>query len=237
MFQNSRAADVAVRYLVLFTGLAIMSLGIAFSIRSDLGTTPISSVPYVLSVITPLTVGTLMILVNLVFVLAQILILRRRFPPVQLLQIPVVVVFGLFNDAALWMVRDVGYASYWQQWLLVTLGIVLVGIGVAVQVKARATPLAGEGLILTISNELIRRFGAKKPLLFSSMKIQFDVTLVLIAVILALIFTGGLAGVREGTVAAALLVGVVVRWTTRILEPAKTVENATVHVVDSSTVH
>lgn len=237
MFKNSRAVDVAVRYLILFLGLAVMSLGIAFSIRSDLGTTPISSVPYVLSIITSLSVGTLMILLNLAFVLAQILILRRRFPPVQLLQIPVVVVFGLLNDAALWVVPDFDHSAYWQQWVLVAVGIVLVGIGVALQVKARATPLAGEGLILTISNELIRRFGAKKPLLFSSMKIQFDTTLVLIALVLALVFTGGLAGVREGTVAAALLVGVVVNWTTRLLEPATTVETASARVVDSSAAH
>lgn len=234
MFHKSRVAEVVMRYLVLFFGLSLMSLGIAFSIRSDLGTTPISSVPYVLSVITPLSVGTLMILMNLVFVLAQILILRRRFPPIQLLQIPVVFVFGILNDVGLWVLRDVDYSTYWQQWLLVAVGIVLVGIGVAFQVKARATPLAGEGLILTISNELIRRFGAKKPLLFSSMKIQFDTTLVLVAVALALIFTHGLADVREGTVAAALLVGVIVRWTTRLLEPAKSVEKASVRIADSS---
>lgn len=94
----STLADVAVRYLLLFLGLAVMSLGIAFAIRSDLGTTPISSVPYVLSIITPLTMGTLMIAMNLVFLLGQILLLRRRFPLIQLLQIPVLFIFGLFND-------------------------------------------------------------------------------------------------------------------------------------------
>ena len=143
-------------------GLSLMSLGIAFSIRSALGTTPISSLPDVLSLLTPLTVGTLMILLNLVFVGLQIAILRRRFPPLQLLQIPVVIAFGVLNDAALWLLRDVSATTYWQQWLLAVCGIVIVGIGVAFQVKAKATPLAGEGLILTLSTELVARFGPRR---------------------------------------------------------------------------
>lgn len=224
------------RYVVLGLGLSLMSIGIAFSIRSDLGTTPISSLPYVVSELTPLSVGTLMILMNLVFVALQILVLRRRFKPVQLLQVPVVVVFGLLNDAALWLLRDVTYSTYWQQWLLVAIGIVVVGVGVAFQVKAQAVPLAGEGLILALSDTLIRRFGVKRPLLFGAMKVQFDTTLVFVSVAIALIFTHGLAGVREGTVAAAIGVGFVVQLTIRLLEPVSSVEKANARLVATSEV-
>lgn len=175
-----------------------------------------------------------MILMNLVFVALQILVLRRRFKPVQLLQIPVVVVFGLLNDAALWLLRDITYSTYWQQWLLVAIGIVVVGVGVAFQVKAQAVPLAGEGLILALSDTLIRRFGVKRPLLFGAMKVQFDTTLVLVSVAIALIFTHGLAGVREGTVAAAIGVGFVVQLTIRLLEPVSSVEKANARLVATS---
>lgn len=223
--------DISLRYVMLLFGLSLMSLGIAFSIRSDLGTTPISSLPFVLSVLTPLSVGTLMIIMNLVFVGLQALILRRRFKPVQLLQIPVVVVFGLLNDAALWVVCGVTHSAYWQQWILVAIGIVLVGIGVAFQVKAQTTALAGEGLILALSDALIRGFGAKRPFLFSSVKIQFDSTLVLVSVVIGLVFAGGLAGVREGTVAAALCVGFVAHFVIRLLEPVSTVEKASIKLV------
>lgn len=236
MFSRNRVTDVALRYAVLLVGLSLMSLGIAFSIRSTLGATPISSLPYVLSILTPLSVGTLMILLNLTFVAAQILILRRRFAPVQLLQIPVVIVFGVLNDAALWLLRDLTYSTYWQQWVLAAIGIVVVGIGVAVQITAKATPLAGEGLILTLSTELARRFGPKGPFLFGSMKIQFDATLVLISAALGLIFTSSLAGVREGTVAAAVCVGFVVQLTLRLLEPVRSVEKAIVEVQEAEEV-
>lgn len=127
---------------MLLLGLSLMSLGIAFSILGALGTTPISSLPYVLSLLTPLSVGALMILLNLVFVGLQIAILRRRFPPLQLLQIPVVIAFGVLNDAALWLLRDVTASTYWQQWLLAVCGIVIVGIGVAFQVAINASDAA-----------------------------------------------------------------------------------------------
>ena len=71
-----------------------------------------------LSLLTPPSVGALMILLNLVFVGLQIAILRRRFPPLQLLLIPVVIALGVLNDAALWLLRDVTASNYWQQWLL-----------------------------------------------------------------------------------------------------------------------
>ena len=234
MFSRNRVIDGMLRGLMLLFGLSLMSLGIAFSIRSALGTTPISSLPYALSLLTPLSVGLLMILLNLVFVLAQIAILRRRFPPLQLLQIPVVVVFGLLNDAGLWVLRGVTFSAYWQQWLLAAIGIVIVGIGVAFQVKAKAIPLAGEALILTLSTELTHRFGPKRPLLFGAMKIQFDTTLVLISAAIGLIAAGSLLGVREGTLAAALCVGLVVQLTLRVLEPVHSVEKAVALAEDAA---
>lgn len=136
------------------------------------------------------------------------------------------IVFGLLNDAALWLLRDVTHTAYWQQWLLAAVGIIIVGVGVAFPIRAKATPLAGEGLILTLSTELSRRFGPKRPLMLGSMKIQFDTVLVLISAAIALIFTHSLAGVREGTIAAAVCVGFVVQLTLRLLEPVRSVEKA-----------
>jgi uncharacterized membrane protein YczE len=224
LFCRNRVLDVVLRWALLVVGLSLMSIGIAFSIRSELGTTPISSLPFVLSILTPLSVGTLMILMNLVFVGLQIVILRRRFRPVQLLQIPVVVLFGLLNDAGLWLLRDVTHSAYWQQWLLV----------VGFQVKAQTIPLAGEGLILAISDTLMRRFGVRRHLVFSSVKVQFDTTLVLVSAVIGVLATHALVGVREGTVAAALCVGFVAQLTIRALDLVRPVEEASIHLVDSS---
>ena len=92
------------RYLVLCVGLWIMSLGVACSIKGALGTSPISSLPYAMSGFLPLTVGTCTIIMHVGFILLQILILRRQYDPMQLIQLPVALLFGYLTDFALWAV-------------------------------------------------------------------------------------------------------------------------------------
>lgn len=109
---------IAKRYLLLFAGLSIMAFGVAFSIKASLGTSPISSVPYVVSLFAPLTVGTATIVMHCVFILLQILILRRNYHPIQLMQLPVAVFFGYLTDFGVWAVRGIHCSTYWQQWIV-----------------------------------------------------------------------------------------------------------------------
>ena len=74
--------NLPVRMLMLLTGIFVIAFGVALSIRSNLGTTPISSVPYVYNIVFPaVTVGTFTILLNLLFVVLQIVLLRKNFKP------------------------------------------------------------------------------------------------------------------------------------------------------------
>lgn len=195
----TRGTNYIKRYIVLLIGLAIMAFGVAFSIKADLGTSPISSVPYVVSLFSPLTVGTATITMHCVFILLQILILRRRYQLIQLMQLPVAFFFGYLTDFGVWSVQGITCSTYWQRWIVCLIGVLLVAIGVSLEVKANVVVLAGEGVVLAICKVL--------PVKFGTMKVAFDVTLVVVACILSCVFTGRLQGVREGTVAAALLVG------------------------------
>ena len=201
---------IAKRYLLLFAGLSIMAFGVAFSIKASLGTSPISSVPYVVSLFAPLTVGTATIVMHCVFILLQILILRRNYHPIQLMQLPVAVFFGYLTDFGVWAVRGIHCSTYWQQWIVCLIGILLVAAGVSLEVKAGVVVLAGEGVVLAICKVLPK-------IKFGYMKVGFDVTLVVIACILSFTFTGHLQGVREGTVAAALLVGLIAKQIGKLL--------------------
>lgn len=187
------------RYLFLCIGLLIMSIGVAFSIKADLGTSPISSLPYVVSLITPITVGTATIIMHCVFILLQIVILRDRYQLIQLMQLPVAILFGFMTDFAVWLIRGVTYGSYFMQLILCVIGIVLVAVGVSMEVTANVVTLAGEGLVLAICKVTSIKFG--------NMKVCFDVILVIIAVVVSYWAKGRPLGVREGTVMAALLVG------------------------------
>lgn len=201
---------IAKRYLLLFAGLSIMAFGVAFSIKASLGTSPISSIPYVVSLFAPLTVGTATIVMHCVFILLQILILRRNYHPIQLMQLPVAVFFGYLTDFGVWAVRGIHCSTYWQQWIVCLIGILLVAAGVSLEVKAGVVVLAGEGVVLAICKVLPK-------IKFGYMKVGFDVTLVVIACVLSLGFTGRLQGVREGTVAAALLVGLIAKQLGKLL--------------------
>lgn len=198
------------RYLLLLVGLSIMAFGVAFSIKASLGTSPISSVPYVVSLFTPLTVGTATITMHCVFILLQILILRKDYHPIQLMQLPVAFFFGYLTDFGVWAVQGITCNTYWQQWIVCIIGILLVAVGVSFEVKAGVVVLAGEGVVLAICKVLPK-------VKFGYMKVGFDVTLVVIACILSIVFTGRLQGVREGTVAAALLVGLIAKQLGKLL--------------------
>ncbi|NCB84908.1 MAG: cytidylate kinase family protein, partial [Bacteroidia bacterium] len=91
--------NLTIRIVVLLAGIFVIAFGVALSIRSDLGTTPVSSVPYVFNLIFPtISVGEFTVLLNLLFVVLQLILLRKNFKPYLLLQIPVVILFGWFID-------------------------------------------------------------------------------------------------------------------------------------------
>jgi uncharacterized membrane protein YczE len=187
------------KIIVSLLGFTIMAFGVAFSIKAALGTSPISSVPYVTGEISGLSVGTTTIIMHCVFILLQIILLRRNYQLFQLSQLAVALIFGMMTDFALFCIRSVTVDNYLGQWGLCIIGIILVGIGVSLEVEADFTVVAGEGLVLAITKVLHTKFG--------NTKITFDVTLVLIAAVLSFLFLGKITGVREGTLAAALFVG------------------------------
>ena len=204
-------AVLAKRYIFLCFGLALMALGIGFSVKAKLGTSPISSLPYVVSLFSPFTIGQATIAMHCVFIAMQIALLRRRFDPVQLAQLPIGIMFGYMIDAGLWALGWVDCSAYWQLWLLVIAGIVLVGTGVACAVASGAVPLAGEGVVVAVCRVL--------HVSFPRTKIFFDASLVASALLLSFAVAGKIEGVREGTLAAALCVGLTVKAANKFVVP------------------
>ena len=197
------------RIAFLCFGLMIMAFGVAFSIKGALGTSPISSVPYVTAKISGLSVGTTTIIMNFVFVLIQIAILRSQYDWLQLLQFPAAIVFGTMIDVAGYVLQAIAFSNYVQQWLLCIAGIFLIALGISLEVTANLVTTAGEGIVLAICRVV--------PVKFSNMKIIFDVTLVCISIVLSFVFLGHLDGVREGTVAVAIFVGLITKQTNRLM--------------------
>lgn len=203
MHTNWTRKDWIRHCLILLAGLFVMAFGVAFSIEADLGTSPISSVPYTVSLFSSLTVGTATIIMHCVFIALQILILRKKYQPFQLLQLPVAFIFGYLTDFAIWVLRFIHCETYWERWIVCIIGIVVIAAGVSLEVISNVVTLAGEGLSLAVCQVA--------PIRFGNMKIIFDISLVIVACILGLVFTHQIQGVREGTVAAAIFVGLLTK--------------------------
>lgn len=199
--KRPRRAQI-VRFLYFCTGVVIMGLGIALTTRSGLGTSPISAPMWVLAIRGPWSFGQWTFAINTLFVILQFVLLRRNFPLIALLQIPAAIVFGMAIDAWMWVIQALNPTVYPLQMLQLLAGATILGIGVAVQVAPKSMYLAGEGMVMALSQVT--------GVHFHRMKIIFDCTLVALAIAMSFIFVGELVGVREGTVIAAVLVGVVV---------------------------
>lgn len=196
-----------------------MACGIALSIIAELGTSPIPSFPYVLSLISSFAVGTGTIAINTGFMVLQMLLLRKHYDPRQLVQLPAAIVMGLLCDVFLYLLRGLSYSSYFGQWVYCALGIVLVAFSVSVVVTSRVIVMAGDGLAIAISTTLNRAYGPKKWHAFGNCKIAVDTSLVVIASVLSFAVLGRVEGVREGTHAAVLLVGFIAKYFVRWMEP------------------
>lgn len=187
------------RYGLFLIGLFINALGVSLITKASLGTSPISSIPYVLSLHISLTLGEFTILFSVLLILLQLLILRGNFHLENILQIPVSVAFGYFIDLTMGLLTWIDPQSYTVKLAILLVGCVVLGFGVHLEVVADVVMLPGEAFVRAIVQTWHVNFGTTKMV--------FDTSMTVIAGGLSFLFFGGLNGVREGTILAALLVG------------------------------
>ncbi|HVP96475.1 YczE/YyaS/YitT family protein [Methanoregula sp.] len=193
------SAGIAKRCLVLLCGLFLMGLGISLVTRSTLGTSPISSVPYVLSLAFPVTFGEFTFAITLLFFIAEVAIIGKTFPRLQYFQIIVALCLGTFVDLGMFLSAGVHPGVYPEQIAVVLLGSAVLALGIFLQISANVILNPGEGLVRAIAEKTHRRFGI--------VKVMFDTTLVTSAALISFAAFGTVEGLREGTIISAILVG------------------------------
>ena len=191
------------RYLIFLVGLFVNSLGVSLITKANLGTSPISSIPYVLSLNFPFTLGNFTIFFSIFLIVLQLIILRKNFKLEHILQIPVSIIFGYFIDLTMILFSWVNPEAYIMKIVYLLIGCLILGVGVYMEVLADVVMLPGESFVRAIVLTWKTNFGTTK--------ICFDVSMAVIAAVLSFVFAGRLDGVREGTVIAALLVGFIAR--------------------------
>ena len=196
---KTKSAKLAARLGIYCLGLLVLAFGIALSVNSNLGVSPVSSLPYVVSQILNISLGTCTTIVYTVYILLQMLLSGKKFQPALLLQLVFSTIFGYFVDGAKYILGDFCLPTYFGQLAMLAASIVLIGFSLVLYIDVKIAPMPAEGLVGSIADKL------GKP--FSSMKTLFDCTSVLVGVVLSFVFLGKLVGIREGTVITAILAG------------------------------
>ena len=207
-------SEIVKRYILFVMSLFFAALGVAFTKHGELGVSPTSSVANVMSYRFPsLSLGTWLIIWNCVLIVGQVLILRKKFQLIQLLQIPLSFLFGWFTDLGMWSVSFLPANTYPIRLAMVVIGVLILGFGVSLSVIANVIMNSGEAFVKAVADMLGKEFG--------NVKIAFDVFCVIISLVLSLIFFDfTIVGTREGTIISALLTGVVVKFFTgKLKEP------------------
>ena len=193
------------KYLLFIIGLYFLATGIVLILRSTLGTTPISSINYVLS----LNTSTWTFLINLLLIAGQFWFVRdclnRRDTIEILLQIPFSFLFGLFIDLNMNLTAAIQPTHYITAIILLLAGCLVQAIGVVLEIKPRVAMMSAEGFVSYAARRYNKDFG----------KLRFDISLVTLAFLLSLLLAHKVEGIREGTVIAACITGYIVSFLSR----------------------
>lgn len=191
------------RYIIYLISLFVISLGASISIKANLGTSPLICIPYVSSLIGNVSVGTTCFIFNIFLIAVQIILLGADFEKRQYLQIVIGSIFSVFIDFTLILIYFINPLDYISQFIWLLVSCFVMAFGVLLEIKTEVVYLPGDGFIVAISQYLKKEFGKIKP--------YCDVSFVVVAAALSLIFLGYLTGVREGTVISAVIIGPIVR--------------------------
>lgn len=198
------------RYIIFIIGLFVNSFGVSFITKASLGTSPISSIPYALSLGFKPTLGMFTFYMSIILIMIQILLLRKDFTKQYLLQIPVSIIFSWFIDLTFELLSSMNPDTYWMSFVSLIVGCAILGVGVYMEMVADVVMLPGESFVKAVSVTFHKDFGKTKVI--------FDTSLTVIASVIGFVLFHKLAGVREGTIIAALIVGMIARFLKRKLE-------------------
>ena len=191
------------RYIFLLVGLFVNGLGVSFITKAGLCTSPITSIPYTLSLGFTPTVGMFTLVFNIFLVILQVILLRRNFQLQNLLQLPIIALFSFFIDLTMSLLGFMQPETYAMKVVSLIVGCLILGFGVFMEMVANVAMLPGEATVRAVSDVFSTDFGKTK--------IAFDSSMTIIAAILSFIMFKHLDGVREGTIVAAILVGFIAR--------------------------
>jgi len=197
--------NIVLRYLIFLVGLFVASLGVAFSAKAGLGTSPVSAIPYSVSLVSSLlTFGGWLNVLSVLQITVQVILLGKKCKPVEIvIQTVLAFVYGYLTNFSCSLISGLKVSGYGMQFLYMMIGCFILAFGIWIQLKGGVAMLPGEAM-----NRAISEVTGKK---YENIKVFFDIAYIAVAAIICLAFLGRLEGVREGSIIAAVLVGNIIK--------------------------
>lgn len=209
---TDRSRSIIIRYALFLIGLFVASVGVAFSTKAGLGTSPVSAIPYSVSLInTSLSFGGWLNLLSISQITIQVIILRNNCKYIEvIIQVVLAFLYGYMTNFSCYLINRIEVGSYLVQFLFMILSCFVLAFGIWIQLMANVAMLPGEAM-----NRAISQVTGQK---YENIKILFDILYILVSAVICLIWIGELQGVREGSVIAAILVGTIIKWYNLLFE-------------------
>ena len=200
------------RYALFLAGLFVASMGVAFSDKAGLGTSPVASIAYSVSLVSPLmSLGGWLNLLSVIQIAAQVIIMKGKCNYIEIaIQTVLAFAYGYLTDFSCWLIRNIAVTGYPMQFVFMLLGCAILAFGLWIQFKVGVAMLPAEAM-----NRAISRVTGKR---YENIKIAFDVLYITVAAVISLVFLGELKGVREGSIIAAVAVGSMIKVFNRLFD-------------------
>ena len=190
-------------------------MGVAFSTKAGLGPSPVASLPYSVSLVSSLlSFGGWLNVLSVIQIAVQVILLRKKCKPLEIvIQTILAFVYGYLTNLSCWLIRDIPVNGYPEQLLYMAVGCIVLAFGIWMQLKGGVAMLPGEAMNRAVSEVTGKRY--------ENIKILFDIIYIALSAVICLVFLGKLKGVREGSIIAAVAVGLLIKLYNLIFDKLK----------------
>lgn len=215
-------------YTLFIIGLFIASMGVALATKAGLGTSPVASLPYSVSLVNhTLTFGWWLNILSVIQIAVQVILLRSKCKPLDIaIQTVLAFVYGYMTDFSCKLISGLQANSYIAQFLLMLLSCIVLAFGIWIQFKGGVAMMPGEAM-----NRAVGEVIGKK---YENVKIFFDVFYIAAAAIICFVFIGKLEGVREGSIISAIVVGNIIKFYNFVFNKLTKKENKATKLQDEN---
>jgi len=198
--------NIIFKYFLFVLGLFVASMGVAFSAKASLGTSPVSTVPYSMSLISSLlSFGGWLNLLSVIQISIQVILLGKKCKPLEIvIQTVLAFVYGYLTNLSVYLIRNLSADTYMVQFSFMIIGCFVLAFGIWIQLRGGVAMLPGEAMNRAIAQVLHKKY--------ENVKVFFDIAYIVISAVICLVFLGKLQGVREGSIIAAVLVGNIIKF-------------------------